>query len=116
MSRRLWGSRDRLGAIDPSREPYRTNLAKAGVEVVDLTNEEVDDRLNHSKFAQSPLAVQLIGRQLAKGQRLDGAVGLGDVAEGVTHGATRAAGDLLTAPLRLVQPSAPNSSAARDGE
>ncbi len=116
VSRRLWGSRDRLGAIDPNREPYRTNLAKAGVEVVDLTNEEVEDRLNHSKFAQSPLAVQLIGRQLAKGQRLDGSVGLGDVAEGVTQGATRAAGDLLTAPLRLVQPAAPASSAARDSQ
>ncbi len=116
VSRRLWGSRDRLGAIDPNREPYRTNLAKAGVEVVDLTNEEAGDRLNHSKFAQSPLAVQLIGRQLAKGQRLEGSVGLGDVAEGVTQGATRAAGDLLTAPLRLVQPSAPASSAARDSQ
>ncbi len=116
VSRRLWGSRDRLGAIDPNREPYRTNLAKAGVEVIDLTNEQAGDRLNHSKFAQSPLAVQLIGRQLAKGQRLEGSVGLGDVAEGVTQGATRAAGDLLTAPLRLVQPSAPASSAARDSQ
>ncbi len=110
VSRRLWGSRDRLGAIDPQQEPYRTNLAKAGVEVVDLTPESTDDRLGHGKFAESPLAVRMIGAQLARGQSLEGRQGLDEVATNLTQGATRAAGDLLTAPLRIVQPTAPAPS------
>jgi esterase/lipase superfamily enzyme len=113
VSRRVWGSRDRLGAIDPTREPYRTNLAAAGVEVIDLTAERTEDRLAHSKFAESPLAVRLIGARLAGGQKLDGRIGIEDVANSVTEGATRAAGDILTAPLRLVQPSEPAPAASR---
>jgi len=113
FSRRVWGSRDRLGAIDPKQEPYRTNLAKAGVEVVDLTGESSGDALNHSKFADSPLAVKLIGQQLAQGDKLDGRVGINEAAESITQGAARAAGDLLAAPLRLARPAEPPQAAAR---
>ncbi len=100
VARLIWGSRDRLGSIDPNAEPYRTNLARAGVEVVDLTDEASQDRLAHGKFAESPRAVQLIGRRLAAGQAVGGAQQ--DIAGGAglaTQGAITAVGRIITAPL-----------------
>jgi esterase/lipase superfamily enzyme len=100
LARLIWGSRDRLGSIDPDSEPYRTNLARAGVEVVDLTDEASRDRLAHGKFAESPRAVQLIGQRLAAGQSVGGAQQ--DIATGaglVTQGAISAVGRIITAPL-----------------
>ncbi len=71
-SRWLWGSRDRLGSINPAQEPYRTNLGKSGVVVIDLSDVASADSLNHGKFAASPAIVQLIGKRLATGQEIDG--------------------------------------------
>jgi esterase/lipase superfamily enzyme len=113
ISRRVWGSRDQLGSIDPQQEPYRTNLARAGVEVIDLTREASGDPLGHGKFAESPLAVRMIGAQLARGQSLEGRQGLDDAATTLAEGATRAAGDILTAPLRLARPPEPTPAAGR---
>ena len=41
-----------------------SDLAQYGVTVVDLTKTESGDRLNHAKFADNPLLVQLLGKQL----------------------------------------------------
>lgn len=109
FSRRLWGSTDRLGAIDPNSEPYRSELQQEGIAVVDLTNTQSADRLNHATFAESPDAVRLIGRQLAGGQDLNTfEVGVGDrvgalaTATGANIGA--AAGLVVTAPLAIIDP------------
>ena len=48
-----------LGQIDPSKEPYKSKLQAAGITVIDLTNVKSDDRLNHSKIAESPAIVAL---------------------------------------------------------
>jgi esterase/lipase superfamily enzyme len=54
VSRRVWGSEARLGAINPDQEPYRTQLEQANVTVLDLTKLKAGDALNHGKFAESP--------------------------------------------------------------
>ena len=41
-----------------------SDLAQYGVTVVDLTKTQSGDRLNHAKFADNPLLVQLLGKQL----------------------------------------------------
>lgn len=107
FSKRIWGSTARLGAIDPNAEPYRDELAREGIAVVDLTESKSADRLHHATFAESPEAVHLIGRQLTAGQDLNTfEVGVGDrighlaTATGANIGA--AAGLLVTAPLAVV--------------
>lgn len=102
LSNIVWGSRDRLGAIDPGKEPYKTNLKRFGVEVIDLTDIETSDSTGHGKFAQSPDVVRAIGGRLAGGQRLsNGADDIGDGAALLTQGTLGAVGRVLTAPLTL---------------
>ncbi len=104
LSRYIWGSRDRLGQIDPSQEPYRTNLARFGVEVVDLTDVPAQDAAGHVKFADSPQIVRLIGARLAAGQGLTGnAQTASDVLAGTAQGAIGVIGTVLTAPLTATQ-------------
>ncbi|MGN6450971.1 MAG: alpha/beta hydrolase, partial [Brucella intermedia] len=44
LSRRISGNIDRLGQIDPSIEPYRSELERAGITVIDLTQLKAGDR------------------------------------------------------------------------
>ena len=109
VSRRVWGSEARLGAINPDQEPYRTQLEQANVTVLDLTKLKAGDALNHGKFAESPEVVQLIGKRLAEGQTVtDSRVGLGDRIIQVTAGAATAvgtaAGLVVSAPVAVVDP------------
>jgi esterase/lipase superfamily enzyme len=113
-SRFLWGSRDRLGAIDSAKEPYRSTLRRNGVEVIDLTAESSSDSLNHGKFAASPMVVRLIGQRLANGQTLHGETSAGERAGALTQGTVRAVGNIVTAPLRLGAPQEPAAAAAPD--
>jgi esterase/lipase superfamily enzyme len=109
VSRRVWGSEARLGAIDPDQEPYRTQLERANFRVLDLTKLKAGDALNHGKFAESPEVVQLIGKRLAEGQTVtDSRVGLGDRIIQMTAGAGAAvgtaAGLAVSAPMAIVDP------------
>lgn len=65
FSRRISGGVNRVGDADPDR------LAKTGVTVVDLTQIKDTNSINHTKFADAPEVVQLIGRRLSEGQSLD---------------------------------------------
>lgn len=110
VSRRVWGSTARLGAIDPEAEPYRTQLAAANIAVLNLSKLRTGDKLNHGKFAESPEVVQLIGSRLIEGQPItDTHVGLGDRLMQVTAGAAgavgTAAGLAVSAPLAIVDPN-----------
>jgi len=109
LSRRISGNIDRLGQIDPSIEPYRSGLEKAGITVIDLTKLKSGDRLNHGKFASSPEVVQLIGQRLVAGQTItDSQIGLGDrlgaVAIGTAQGVGTAASLVVTAPIAVFDP------------
>ncbi|WP_082584730.1 alpha/beta hydrolase [Ensifer sp. Root423] len=107
VSRRVWGNVSRLGAIDPEQSPYKEELAADGITVVDLTKIKAGDNLHHTKFAESPEIVQLIGNRLSGGQTLtDSRLGLGDHIVAATAGAAQtvgtAAGLVVAAPAAIV--------------
>ena len=109
VSNRIAGGTARLGAIDPDEEPYKTELKNAHVNVIDLSDVKDGGSIGHTKFAESPEVVQMIGRRLAQGQALnDGKPGLGETVAGVAAGAAgfvgSAAGIAMAAPLAIVDP------------
>jgi esterase/lipase superfamily enzyme len=108
-SRELAGDEPRLGAIDPNAEPYRSELEKARVNVIDLSKVKSDDDLNHGKFATSEV-VQAIGQRLAGGQTLtDAKLTLGERLGGVAQGAAttlgKAATLVISAPVAIIDPN-----------
>lgn len=107
VSRRVWGNVSRLGAIDPEQSPYKEELAVNEISVIDLTKIKAGDNLHHTKFAESPEIVQLIGTRLSSGQALtDSRLGLGDHIVAATAGAAQtvgtAAGLVVSAPAAIV--------------
>lgn len=107
VSRRVWGNVARLGAIDPEQEPYKKELESYDITVIDLTKIKATDDLNHSKFAESPEIVRLIGSRISSGQTLtDSRVGLGDQILQATTSTAAAAGSaaglILAAPVAVV--------------
>jgi len=104
----ITGNVSRLGAIDPSAEPYRSRLEKADITAIDLTKVKTNDSLHHGKFAESPEIVQLIGQRLMTGQTLtDSNVSLGQGVAAVVGGTARTvgrvAGATVSAPLRIAE-------------
>ena len=73
LSRQVAGDVDRLGAIDPALEPYRSKLAAVDITAIDLTKVNSRDGVNHDKFAESPEVVRVIGTRLIEGQKIDAA-------------------------------------------
>jgi esterase/lipase superfamily enzyme len=111
VSRRVWGNKDRLGAVDPDVEPYKSEFEADKITVLNLTKLRTGDKLNHGKFAESPEVVKLIGTRLVEGQPItDSRVGLGERLIEVTGSAAAAvgtaAGIVVTAPIAVVDPSA----------
>ncbi len=109
LSKLISGDVDRLGAIDPSVEPWKSTLEKENVHVFDLTDVKTADRLNHGKFAANGDVVRLIGNRLVAGQPIaDGRVGFGERVGGVvtgTFGAVgSAAGAVVGAPFTVLDP------------
>ncbi|WP_438617696.1 alpha/beta hydrolase [Oryzifoliimicrobium ureilyticus] len=109
LSRRISGSVDRLGQIDPSVEPYRSKLESAGITVLDLTKLKTGDRLNHGKFAESPEVVRLIGDRLIAGQAVsEDNVGLGEAVGAVALGAAQTVGSAtslaVSTPIAIFDP------------
>lgn len=103
----ITGKVSRLGAIDPSKEPYRSRLEEAGITAIDLTKVDTGDKLNHGKFAESPEIVQLIGQRLMTGQPLtDSNISLGEGVAAVVGGTVqtvgKVAGTAVAAPLAIV--------------
>jgi len=106
VSRKLWGA-PRLGGIDPSQEPYRSDLARERIEVVNLSGVQSPDKLGHGTYAENPKVVELIGRSIAGGQSLgDARVGIGETislaVRGVASTVGHAAGLAVSAPLAIV--------------
>lgn len=110
LSRRISGNVDRLGQIDISNPIYREGLENAGITVLDLSALQVGDRLNHSKFAESPEVVKLLGQRLIDGQTVtDQDIGLGTelgaTALTLTDTVGSAAGLAITAPIAIIDPN-----------
>ncbi len=64
FSRKIAGGINRVGDATPSE------LSSTGVTVIDLSGIKDTNSLNHSKFADAPEVVQLIGRRLNAGDQL----------------------------------------------
>jgi esterase/lipase superfamily enzyme len=99
-----------LGQIDPMSAPYHSSLANSGIDVIDLTDLTVANSLDHSKFAENPGVVQLIGQRLLAGQTIQGSdVSLGERVGGFAMGLGQtvggAAGIALSAPIAIFDPN-----------
>lgn len=110
ISRRVSGGVTRLGAINPEEEPFKSELAREKITVLDLTKLRGGDSLNHGKFAESPEVVQLIGQRLIDGQNVgDPQFGLADRLGQITTGAAATigstAGLIVTAPIAIIDPN-----------
>ena len=108
VSRLVWGDSVRLGAIDPTVEPYRSLLERENIAVLNLTVVKSDDALNHGKFASSEV-VALLGKRLADGQVIsDSRIGIGDkivqTAAGAASTVATGAALAVSAPVALVDP------------
>jgi esterase/lipase superfamily enzyme len=101
IARRLADNMPRLGAINPQKEPYKSDLAADRISVVDLTHVQADDTFHHDKFAETDVA-RLIGARLAMGQKIgDDNTNLGDRIAGVTARAGDAAALAVSAPVAI---------------
>lgn len=108
VSRLVWGDSVRLGAIDPTVEPYRTQLERENVSVLNLSAVKSTDALNHGKFASGDV-VALLGKRLADGQPIsDGQIGIGDrlvsTAAGAASTVATGAALAVAAPVALIDP------------
>lgn len=111
LSRRISGNVDRLGQIDISNPAYRDEFERGGITILDLSALQVGDRLNHSKFADSPEVVKLLGQRLIDGQEVtDQDIGLGAelgaTAMSVSNTVGSAAGMAISAPIAILDPKA----------
>lgn len=111
LSRRISGNVDRLGQIDISNPVYRDEFESGGITVLDLSALQVGDSLNHSKFAESPEVVRLLGQRLIDGQAVteqDLGLGaeLGATAMSVSNTVGSAAGMAISAPIAILDPKA----------
>jgi esterase/lipase superfamily enzyme len=99
----------RLGALDPTKEPYRSILEQGRVNVIDLTSLASNDITNHGKFASGEV-VGAIGERLAEGQTLSEAKGglvesLGAFTGGAINVAAGVATGAAAAPTHIVDPT-----------
>lgn len=109
VSKRVWGDKPRLGAVDARAEPFQEVLNRDRVQVLDLTDVSSADKTRHSKFAEAPEVVKSIGGRLATGQPLsDAQLGVGDRLGLATSGAVstlgHAAGAAVAAPFAIIDP------------
>ncbi len=113
LSKNVWGSKARLGDIDPMKEPYRSMLQRDKIAVYDLSLIGSSGGLNHDTFATSPEIVGLIGTRLARGQAItDGGQRFSDTLFTYSSGAISRAGD--AAGLIVSGPTAAIDVEARD--
>ena len=113
LSKNVWGSKARLGDIDPTKEPYRSMLERDKIAVYDLSLLGSSGGLNHDTFATSPEIVGLIGNRLARGQAIaDNGQRFSDTLFSYSSGAISRAGD--AAGLVVSAPTAAIDMDARD--
>ncbi|MGB3387893.1 MAG: alpha/beta hydrolase [Pseudaminobacter sp.] len=102
LSRIIAGNKPRLGGYKDAAD-----IASLGVTVIDLTNVTAGDRLNHTKFADNPTLIALLGEKLAEDDTLDATrpqVGdrIGTLAGGITQTITSAAEIVITTPFEVL--------------
>lgn len=102
LSSFIAGNRPRLGDYNNSAD-----IANLGVVVVDLTKVSVNDRLNHTKFAENPLLVKMIGDRLSRSDDLSTSETeitdrVNGLAQGLGQTMSSAAEIIITTPLNVL--------------
>jgi esterase/lipase superfamily enzyme len=87
LSQFIFGGVPRLGEIDPTQEPYRTEFQQQRVEVLDLTNLATNDGNAHDKaFEDVTSVVAMLKQRFRQGQRMgDPGSNLADGLQTVVH-------------------------------
>lgn len=101
FSRIIAGNQPRVGDYNNAEE-----LAKLGVVVVNVSAISAGDRLNHSKFADNPVLVRLLGQRLNRDDDLGTSREqisdrVGQVTTGLGDVVTKAADIIITTPLKV---------------
>ena len=97
------GNRPRVGDYgDPEA------LAKLGVVAVDLSNVKSADRLNHTKFAENPVLIELLGERLRQNPDLvtneqQAAERLNSLTANITGTLASAASVVITTPINVMK-------------
>lgn len=103
LSGLLAGRQERVGSVINAEE-----LAQYGITVVDVSSVEGGDRLNHTKFAENPVLVKLLGETLTSNDlERSKESSLTNQLESLTSGIGRtvgtAAGIIITTPFRVFE-------------
>jgi len=104
LSGLIAGRRERLGAVLNAEE-----FAKLGVTVVDVTGMQTGDPLNHTKFADNPALVKLLGVALTSDdlEQLDDddtiTEELSSISRNIGRTVGNAAGIIITTPFRVFE-------------
>lgn len=96
------GNRPRVGDYGNDKD-----LAELGITVVDISAISSGDSLNHTKFAENPLMVQLLGSRLNEDDMLDGSSDeitrrIDSLAQGLGQTLGSAAEIIITTPLEVI--------------
>ncbi|TWG94168.1 esterase/lipase superfamily enzyme [Mesorhizobium sp. J18] len=107
------GNRPRVGDYADAQD-----LARYGVTVVDLTAMSAGDRLNHTKFADNPVLVRLLGEHLSTPDDLNETESeitnrIGSLAQGLGQTLTSAAEIIITTPLEVINIAVGGGQASR---
>ena len=71
LSQFIWGGVQRLGDVDPSQEPYRTEFERDRIEVFDLTSLKSADSNAHGRaFDEAPTVAAMVRNRLIEGQAM----------------------------------------------
>lgn len=97
------GSQPRVGDYGDAAD-----LAKLGVIAVDLSKVDSGDRLNHTKFADNPVLIKILGERLKQNSSLVSSQEEADqraasLTRGITGTLTSAAEVIITTPLNVVR-------------
>jgi esterase/lipase superfamily enzyme len=85
LSKNIWGGVARLGDVDPTQEPYRSEFERDGILVFDLTKLETSSGNAHDRAFEDVTSVMgMIRQRLSDGQAMtdrgSGLSGLGSAA------------------------------------
>lgn len=98
ISSLIAGKEARVGDYSNAKE-----LASLGVTVVDLSATEGGDKLNHAKFADNPVLVQLLGERLRMPESLEPTPQqANERVNELAGGLGQAASVIITTPLRII--------------
>jgi esterase/lipase superfamily enzyme len=91
------GQQPRLGEYRNAKE-----IAELGLIVVDLTQVKAGDSYNHTKFADNPALVSLLGEKLRQGDSLTADVDPDEAPGALANGVGAAAQIIVTTPFKVI--------------